>query len=1036
MAACPSCRSDNAATAKFCQECGERLTERGEARRRLVTGLFCDLVGSTELAEGLDPEPLRRLLDRYHAVLREVIEAHGGVVEKFIGDAVVGVFGVPVAHEDDALRAVRAGVELVAASRRSHPERATWPGPVRVTICSGEAFVDDDAAREGRIAGDVFNTAARLQATARAGEVLMAASTERLVRRHVDATPLGRIELRGKSEPIAAFRVDGVRAMPIRAGTPLVGRERTLESLGGALAEAEAAAAAVLVTILAPPGVGKSRLGEAFAASVADRATVVVGQTPAYGEGVTFAPLIDILAQIAGRPGGDATSVAAALRERLRSQPDGSAVADRLAQMLGVREASVSDAAWAIRRLLEVLAAERPLVVIIEDLHAAEAPMLDLIDAVVDRFHGPCLLIGLARPELLELRPMWAAAKPRAMSLTLRPLDVGPARSLAQHLIGVSAPHGVVEHLCAAAEGNPLFLEQLVASLADDGLVAGGRWVGPDDIDLDLPPDLHALLAARVDRLEVGLRAILERAAVEGHRFRRSALGTLAPSMDASAIDEALATLDRRGLVSPEDEANGRWRISHALIQETAYRGLSKRVRAELHEQLADWMAVVDADRPDVDESVARQLERAIHLREELGERDAHTAALAIRAGELYADAGSRAFAAVDLVTTRELLGRAAELLPVASPRRMDILPNLGVALSETGRPGETEALLEPAIARARADGSERDAHRARIQLLSNLVYRSVSDAEVDAAVDEATAAVQAFAGWHDLVGQAEAEVTLEYLEWIRGRVGVAHAWAERALIDATAAGRPREAMQAAADLVGYSVFGPLAVGDLGPLAAGLLDRASDPVAATSGHALLAIASLAEGDHEAFAAHDGRRNEVIEHHGLAWLGAAQDLVVADVLLTAGDAVEAERLLVDAHDVLAALGDIWWMVQVDSFLASALTAQGRRREFLQRADMIDASTFVPDRQSRILQDRIRSRAALLRGDPVDAERLARRAVERALATDLVLERAASWLDLADALEARDQPTDAGAARTEAREEYRSKGMLAAAGRIAG
>jgi class 3 adenylate cyclase len=1001
-----------------------------------VTGLFCDLVGSTELAERLDTETLRRLLDRYHAVARSIIEAHGGVVEKFIGDAVVGVFGVPVAHEDDALRAVRSGVELVAASRQNEREHADWPGPVRVTICSGEAFVDDDAAREGRVAGDVFNTAARLQATAVAGEVLIAASTERLVRRHVDATRLGRIELRGKSEPIVAFRVEGVRAMPMRAATPLVGRERTLESLTSGLAEAEAAASAVLVTILAPPGVGKSRLGEAFATGVADRAIVVVGQTPAYGDGVTFAPLIDILAQVAGRPGGDAASVAAALRARLRSQPDGGAVADRLAQMLGVREATVSDAAWAIRRMLEVLAAERPLVVILEDLHAAESPMLDLIDAVVDRFHGPCLLICLARPELLELRSTWAAAKPRAMSLTLRPLDVGPARSLAQSLLGVSAPSVVVDRLCDVAEGNPLYLEQLVASLADDGLVAGGRWVGPDDVGLDLPPDLHALVAARVDRLEVGLRFVLERAAVEGHRFRRSALGTLAPSMDEGEIDEALAILDRRGLVLPEDEASGRWRFSHALIQETVYRGLSKRVRAELHEKLADWMAVVDADRPDVDESVARQLERAVHLREELGERDGHTAALAVRAGELYADAGSRAFAAVDLVTTRELLGRAAELLPIASPRRMDILPNLGVALSETGRPGETEALLGPAIARARADGSERDALRARMQLLSNLAYRSVSDDEVDAAVDEASAAVDAFAGWDDRVGLAEVEVTLQYLEWIRGRVGIAHGWAARALIDATAARRPREAMQAAADLVGFSVFGPLPVADMRSLAADLLDRAADPIAATSGHALLAIASLSQGDRQAFDAHDDRRSEVIEQHGLAWLRATHDLVVADVLVTIGEAVEAERLLIAARDVLAAFGDIWWMVEIDSFLASALAAQQRRREFLQRADMVDAHTVVPDRQSRILQDQIRGRAALLRGDPADAERLARRAVERALATDLVLDRAESWLVLAEVLEARDQPGEAAVARTKAREEFRSKGMLAAAARISG
>ncbi len=939
-ATCPTCGTEIAGAAKFCSECGTRLAQIGEARRRLVTAVFCDLVGSTELAERLDPETLRRLLDGYFGAMRAVIESHGGTVEKFAGDAVIAAFGIPTAHEDDALRAVRAGLDLAAAAERLDRDAgASVRLAVRVTISTGETFVDDAAAAEGRIGGDVFNTASRLQGAAGLGEVVVAAATERLVRGRVDMVSIGDVEVRGKIEPITAYRVEGLRSAQSRAETPFLGRERMLRSLAAALADAVDAQACVLATILAPPGVGKSRLAEAFVEDVRDQATVLVGQTPAYGDGVTFAPLVEILAQVADRPVGDASTVATALRLRLEAQPDGAAVADRLAQMLGVREASASDAAWAIRRTLEVLAAERPLVVVLEDLHAAEAPMLDLVDAVVDRFHGPCLVVCLARPELLELRPTWAAAKPRSVSSILSPLEAGPARVLADHLLGGTAPAAIVERLCEVAEGNPLYLEQLTAMLDDEGLISDGRWVGPPDVTLDIPPSLHALLAARVDRLEPTLRSLLERAAIEGRRFRREALGILAPAIDTTAVDEALAALDRRGLVSPEDEATGRWRFSHPLIQETAYRGVSKSLRAELHERLADWMARADADRPDVDESVARQLERAVHLREELGGRDGHAEELAVRAGELYADAGSRAFAAVDLVTTRDLLGRAAELLPAGSPRRLDILPNLGVALSETGQPGgDRGAAWRCDRAGARPGIGARRVARAGPASV-DLVYRSPGDAEVEVAVEEATLAMSAFAAMQDPVGLAEAGVTLEYLEWIRGRVGTAHRWAIGALEHALAAGSPREAMQAAAEIAGYAVAGPKPFPDLPALAADLDARRDDPITSSTGHTLRAIASLAAGDREEFRAQDARRRDVVDRHGLGWLSAAQALHIGCVMLSTGDAVEAEQLLVEARDVLSAAGDIWWIVQIDSFVASALAAQDRRREFLQRADAV-------------------------------------------------------------------------------------------------
>ena len=288
---------------------------------------------------------------------------------------------------------------------------------------------------------------------------------------------------------------------------------------------------------------------------------------------------------------------------------------------------------------------------------------------------------------------------------------------------------------------------------------------------MDIPGSLQALLAARLDRLDPGPRLILERASIEGRRFRLRHCTPSPPSSAPSQVEAALSSLDRAGLVQPEDEAAGRWRFVHALVVDATYRGLSKRRRAELHEELADWLIAADADQADVSESVARHLERALRLREELGLRDGHSAALSLRAGELFASAGLHAFAALDFITSRDLLGRAAVLLPESDPRRLDLLPNLGVALTETGRPAETELLLADAVAESRAAGSERDALRATIQLLSNRVYRSPTDGEIDGAVNEAERAIDALAAMGDDVGVAEAAIALEYLEFLRGRV-------------------------------------------------------------------------------------------------------------------------------------------------------------------------------------------------------------------------------------------------------------------------
>ena len=995
-----------------------------------MAALFCDLVGSTDLAERTDPEVLRRILNRYFGAMRASIERHGGTVEKFIGDAVVGAFGIPTSHEDDTLRAVRAALEM----RRAADDLDRTIGgvdariQVRIAIDAGETFADDGAAVEGRIAGDAFNTAARLQSTAHVGDVLVSAAAERLARGHLRTEPVGPRTLKGKAEPVEVFRVLGVRETPPPAQTPFVGRSRAMTMLEHALEDAVEGGACVLVTVLAPPGVGKSRLGETFADAVRGRARVLVAQTPSYGEGVTFSPLIELLAAAADLPGADAEAVASVLRGRLVDEPDGPAVADRLAQVLGVHEALAADASWAVRRLLEALSGDQPLVVILDDTHWAEEPMLDIVESVVDRFHGPLLMLCLARPEFLDRRPTWAAGKPRAVTTTLPPLGPSDTRRLADALLA-DAPESVIDRVCETAEGNPLFLEQLAAMLNDRGSLVEGRWRGGGDGEVEIPSTVHALLAARVDDLDPSARTILEHASIEGRRFRAAGVRALVGDIVDEALDHALLTLERRGLIDAEDEAAGRWRFAHALIAETAYRGVSKEVRAGLHERLAAWLLTEDAEQPDVDESAARHLERAFHLREELGLRDGSTRVLAERAGLLYADAGSRAFASVDLMAARELLGRAARLLPEGSPRRLDLLPNLGVALSETGRPEETEALLVDrrgggAFRRfrgRRAEGEDPALGEPRLPVADPARDRGGGGRRACGRGGPPDARRRRGArrgGDRDRVSRMDAR-----------RPRRARVWGMRAVRYGLAAGRPREAAQ------GRRMPCSRRRSDgCRSTASEVADEfesiADHPLTATGSAALRAMAALAAGDDDGFVRHERAWREVLEHHGLSWVAAAHALVMAALETWTGRADVAEQRLLEAREVLAAAGDVWWLGTIDALLCSALATQGRWREFVTHADAFEASDMVPDRDTLIRRPLLRARALLMRGSTADAEDAARRALEAAEGSELVLSRAEADLVLADVLEARGRSHDAEAARAHATNILEAKGFRGA------
>ena len=558
---CPSCGRGSPADAAFCSSCGTKLGPTAAAResRKVVTALFCDLVGSTSLGERHDPEVLRPLLERYFAEAREAVERHGGRVEKFIGDAVCAVFGVPAVHEDDALRAVRAGLEVQERLARLR-EGAPIPLEARVGITTGEVLV---AGGGGPLIGDAMNTASRLQSGAAPGEVLVGEPTWRLVRDAVAAEPAPPLAAKGKAEPVPAWRVlalaPGSPARARRLDAPMVGRDREAALLAGAYRRVVEGRACRLFTVLGVAGAGKSRLVEEFLGSLGDTAEVLRGRCLSYGEGITWLPLAEALRPALGLAefaGPD--DVAAAVRAAAAGEgPDAAAVAAGLGGLFGLPgSGSAEQTAWAVRRLLEARARARPVVLVLDDVHWAEPALLDLVEHLAERADGPLLLLCMARPELLDARPGWGAGAGPADAVHLAPLAPADADALVGALLGGAAlPAGARERVTSAAGGNPLFLEEVLRMLVDEGRLArdGDAWVVAGDLSgLRIPPTVSALLSSRLDRLPEGERSVLEAASVEGQSFSVGALEALLPEASRDALPGLLRSLARKDLVVPE----------------------------------------------------------------------------------------------------------------------------------------------------------------------------------------------------------------------------------------------------------------------------------------------------------------------------------------------------------------------------------------------------------------------------------------------------------------------------------------------------
>ena len=723
MLTCAACGGEVPDQFRFCGWCGEALAavERPAGpqheTRRSVTIVFSDLKGSTALGERLDSEALREVMTRYFEEMSAALERHGGTVEKFIGDAIMAVFGFPVAHEDDALRAVRAALEMKERLAVLNVElEKRWGVTLanRTGVNTGPVISSaDPTTRQRLVTGDTVNVAARLEQAAPEYEVLIGDSTYRLVRTAVEVEEVEPLELKGKSERVPAYRllaVERVGTADRRHDLPLVGREEELEALTGALAAAVEANASQLVVVHADAGAGKSRLIEEIMALTRDRDGLALrGRCLPYGRGITFWPLVEMVAQAAGISDEDAPEAA---RKKIATLVPDHGAAERVSVAVGLDEARfpLDELFWGVRKLFESLAHNRPVVAVFEDIHWAETALLDLVAHLATAASGAQLvLVCTARPELEERHPDWPELE-GAVEITLGPLPADAVDRLVEQLLGGAVPAPARAQIVRAAEGNPLFVEQLVTMFVDEGALRreGDEWVAVADFSavFAIPTSIDTLLAARLDLLPEDELVVTESAAVIGQVFATEPVGVLVPEA-AGDVDARLERIEGRRLVLRGDEPET-FRFHHILIRDSAYNRLPKRSRARLHAAFAGWAERVNKERGrelEFQEIVGYHLEQARGYLLDLAPLDEEGIELGYRAAGHLGPAGRRAFARGDMWAASSLLRRTADLLPEQSRERVELLPDLGEALMQIGEFEQAQQLLDRAIESARALG-------------------------------------------------------------------------------------------------------------------------------------------------------------------------------------------------------------------------------------------------------------------------------------------------------------------------------------------
>jgi class 3 adenylate cyclase/tetratricopeptide (TPR) repeat protein len=1047
---CPNCGEENSERAKFCSNCATPLAGATAAPgevRKTVTVLFADIVSSTSRSEQTDPESTRRMLARYFDGLRRVVERHGGIVEKFIGDAVMAIFGIPVLHEDDSLRAVRAALEFGTTVAALNDELAGggWPPiSLRIGVNTGEVVAGDPAASQTLVTGDAVNVAARLEQAANPGEVVLGAGTYRLVRDAIDAEPIPALELKGKAERVEAYRLLGLKEQqPIRRhDTPLVGRQSELRILGEAFERAKREEACHLFTLLGTAGVGKSRLIHEFLQQVGDGALVLRARCLPYGEGITFWPIVELAQAAAGISPADAAETAhGKLGALLADADERDAIVERVAAAIGLSDSVVpsEEIFWGVRKLLETIARPQPLIVVIDDLHWAEPTMLDLVEHIADWSHeAPILLLAVARPEMLDVRPHWGGGKMNATTILLEPLSAGDSAALVGNLINdETLARAVQSRIGETAEGNPLFVEELVAMLVDEGVLrrVNGGWQSDADLSkVSVPPTVSALVAARLDRLEPSERDLIGRASVVGKVFQRSAVTELSPPERREELGSRLMTLVRKELVRPDrsghsgDEA---FRFRHILVRDAAYGSLPKEQRADLHARFAAWLEGIAGERQlEYEEVIAYHLEQAHRYRAELGLTDELTRSLAASAASHLRSAGLRALARNDPPAATNLLSRAVALLE-DDRQRGELLMHLAGAAVDEGDFSRAEARYDEVKAAARRAQDDILEMRAELEWMG---ARQMIDPSMDQS---------------QMLTLAKRVEGLAVERGDRsGRIAAEFARAEAYLMECrwtdqlAALERARELLDPDEDPRSWLLCNVMVCNSLrwGPVPA--------PEAIARIEAVTWVGDAGKAGRGAFTAalramlgqFDDARDEVrasrqyLEERGMRMRVAASSMQRSAVEELAGDLEAADLVLNEGIDVLSTMGETGVLSTLAAMRAAVLYRLGRRKD-------AEASVLLAQEkgspQDIATQVGWRGPAAQLAADDgrlAEAERLIGQAVDLVEPTDFLEVRAATYEALAHVHARAGRPDGWKAALERSLGEHERKGNLVRAGRV--
>jgi DNA-binding SARP family transcriptional activator/Flp pilus assembly protein TadD len=987
--------------------------------RRPVTVVFADVVDSVGLGEFSDAESVHRILERYSEIALEIVQRHEGEVEKFIGDAVVAFFGLTKLHEDDALRAIRAAVELreaVLAFRDELVEAGGIEFSISIGVNSGDVFVGGGAGRDTFATGDSVNVAARLEQRAEAWEILLGDRTYRLVEGAVRVEPLELLEVKGRRSPVRAWRLLELTAdeAVVARSSPFVGREREREKLREVFALTREERTCRLCTIVGPAGIGKTRLAREMAGEASEAAMIAVGRCLSYGEAITYQPLIEIVRQLVGDDPGEGVP------KLMGPSEESELVARRMRSLVGLSDetAPAEETFWAVRKLFEAAAIERPLIVGFEDVHWAEPLLLDLIEYLVAFSTGSALfLLCLARPELLESRPTWGVDDANRSLLTLEALAEVEARRLVQSVASSDLGPSETTRIVRTAEGNPLFLEQLVATEEERGGAA------------TLPPSIQAVLAARIAGLEPAERIVLEHASVEGRNFSWSSVAAVLPENERETLGEKLMALVRRQLIQPNPSGSSvedAFRFTHVLIQEAAYDGLPKEVRADLHERLARRLE----ESPDrADELVGLHLEQSYRFRAELGLVGEHERQLASEATARLEAAGHKAFVLGDLAACGNLLERAASLLPPEDPRRLVLLPTLGAALFQAGRLTDADQVLTEAIERSAGD----ELLEARASVEQQFVRLQAEPGAIAEAQRVGDAALAVFESHGDDLGKCRAWCLKASIAWTLGQGRDAdEAW-RRGAEHAAHAGEKRELYDILDWRASAAVVGPTPVEEAIEVCLDIRNQVrSSPVAvAETLHPLAALYAM-RGEFEAARSLIGEGNALLEEFA-GMYSAAMSHHEAFVEMLAGRPEVAEERLRSAFDRLEEMGGKDLLATTAAMLAQTILAQDRPEEALHFCRVSREAAAPEDLWSQVDGKGAYAKIVARRGSGGEAERLAREAVELAASTDFLTLHGDAFLDLATVLEVGGQAPEAVAALNAGLELYERKGNLVSAER---